>query len=455
MTSCAHLDRVEVLDAPEPPLACEDCVAEGAEWQQLRQCQACGHVACCDDSPNRHATRHHEHTGHPVIRTLEPGEDWLWCYADQVLLADRDAVTDEAGDMPDSMDPRHLGRRLLELVALLALVAGAISLLPGLADVRHRFADAQPGWIAAAGVIELGSCLAFVAAFRGVFCRGLGWRFSYEIGMAEQATNVLLPAGGAGGLALGAWALRQGGMATRHIARRSVAFFLITSTPNFLVAALAGAALAIGLLPGTAPLVPTIVLAALAAATIAAVLALPRLVARRQARHAGAPAGHSPRGRLRSAVIAVGGATSAGVRDSVRLLRSGDPLILGGSLGYMAFDVAALAAAFAAFGGAPPFGPFVFAYVIGQLGGLIPLPGGIGGTDGGLIGALVLYGTPLSQATAAVLAYRAFQLGMPALLGTVAFVQLRRSLSRSTAPAAMCFPLAEPMPEPVVAGSAG
>jgi len=81
-------------------------------------------------------------------------------------------------------------------------------------------------------------------------------------------------------------------------------------------------------------------------------------------------------------------------------------------------------------------------------GGLIPLPGGIGGTDGGLIGALALYGSPLSQATAAVLAYRVVQLGIPAILGSVAFVQLRRTLSREEAPAALCepFEVDEPLP---------
>jgi uncharacterized protein (TIRG00374 family) len=117
-----------------------------------------------------------------------------------------------------------------------------------------------------------------------------------------------------------------------------------------------------------------------------------------------------------------------------------------GAVGYMALDVAALAAAFAAFGGTPPFAAFVFAYVIGQLGGLIPLPGGIGGIDGGLIGALTIYGSPLSQATAAVLAYRAVQLGIPAILGSVAFIQLRRTLSRDEAPAALCEPFVEPLP---------
>jgi uncharacterized membrane protein YbhN (UPF0104 family) len=81
--------------------------------------------------------------------------------------------------------------------------------------------------------------------------------------------------------------------------------------------------------------------------------------------------------------------------------------------------------------------------VAGQLGGLIPLPAGVGGTDGGLIGALVLYGSPLPEATAAVLAYRLFQLSVPAILGSVAFVQLRRTLTNSKAPALDCGPLAE------------
>src|SRR4249919_3067317 len=95
---------------------------------------------------------------------------------------------------------------------------------------------------------------------RGVFCRRLSWRFSYEIGMAEQATNVLLPAGGVGGLALGAWALRQGGMSTNHIARRSVAFFVLTSVPNFVCAAVFGSVIAVGAVGSSAPAVLTITL---------------------------------------------------------------------------------------------------------------------------------------------------------------------------------------------------
>jgi uncharacterized membrane protein YbhN (UPF0104 family) len=450
MTVCAHRDQVQIRDAPASVAGCEECLAAGNAWVHLRMCQTCGHVGCCDDSPHRHATAHHLSTGHPIIRSLEPGEDWSWCYVDRELLGplgDGGPPPDEAADMPDELNPRHLTRRLVELGVFALLVVGAISLLPGLGDVRQRFADADPACLVVAGIAELGSCLSYVAAFRGVFCRGMGWRFSYELGMAEQGTNVLLPAGGAGGLALGAWALRQGGMPTNHIARRTVAFFLITSTPNFVVAAVVGAVLAIGLLPGEAPLAPTVALAGLAAATIALVLAIPRTSARRAARRAERPPRDTPTGRIRAKLPGVAAAISAGVDDSVALIRSRDRLALVGSVGYMAFDIAALAAAFAAFGGAPRVGPLVFAYVIGQLGGLIPLPGGIGGTDGGLIGALVLYGTPLSTATAAVLAYRAFQLGLPAILGATAFVQLHRTLARDPAPAALCFPLAEPVAE--------
>ena len=96
----------------------------------------------------------------------------------------------------------------------------------------------------------------------------------------------------------------------------------------------------------------------------------------------------------------------------------------------MALDVMALAAVFAAFGGgAPSLGLFVLAYAVGQLGGLVPVPGGVGGTDGGLILAFGLLGTPLGIAAAAVLGYRAFQLGVPAILGLSAYGSLRRTLA--------------------------
>jgi uncharacterized UBP type Zn finger protein len=84
MTVCAHLDTITAV-LPSSP-GCEECLATGGTWVHLRMCQTCGHVGCCDSSPGRHTTAHFTLTGHPVIRSFEPGEDWFWCYVDEVMF---------------------------------------------------------------------------------------------------------------------------------------------------------------------------------------------------------------------------------------------------------------------------------------------------------------------------------------------------------------------------------
>jgi uncharacterized UBP type Zn finger protein len=86
MPDCTHLDQVLITELPESVPGCEDCLAMGGEWLHLRICLQCGHVGCCDDSPNRHATAHNQTSGHPIIRSLQPGEIWSWCYVDEVLM---------------------------------------------------------------------------------------------------------------------------------------------------------------------------------------------------------------------------------------------------------------------------------------------------------------------------------------------------------------------------------
>jgi len=86
MPTCTHLDHVKVTELPEAVDGCEECLAEGEPWLHLRICLECGHVGCCDDSPNRHATAHAKGTGHPIIRSLQPGEDWSWCFVDDIPL---------------------------------------------------------------------------------------------------------------------------------------------------------------------------------------------------------------------------------------------------------------------------------------------------------------------------------------------------------------------------------
>ncbi len=86
MAECGHLDAVELLEAPAEVAGCEECLATGGHWVHLRMCQTCGHIGCCDNSPGRHATGHHQETGHPIIRSVEPREHWSWCYVDELMF---------------------------------------------------------------------------------------------------------------------------------------------------------------------------------------------------------------------------------------------------------------------------------------------------------------------------------------------------------------------------------
>jgi uncharacterized UBP type Zn finger protein len=84
-TACTHLDLIRDV-APRTPQGCEECLRTGSGWVHLRLCLTCGHVGCCDSSPNRHATKHYRGTRHPLVASYEPGEAWIWCYEDQVLI---------------------------------------------------------------------------------------------------------------------------------------------------------------------------------------------------------------------------------------------------------------------------------------------------------------------------------------------------------------------------------
>jgi uncharacterized UBP type Zn finger protein len=86
MTTCTHLEQILITQLPDAVEGCEDCLLTGGRWLHLRICLACGHVGCCDDSPGRHATAHARSSGHAVIRSLEPGEDWSWCFLDEVAM---------------------------------------------------------------------------------------------------------------------------------------------------------------------------------------------------------------------------------------------------------------------------------------------------------------------------------------------------------------------------------
>lgn len=335
----------------------------------------------------------------------------------------------EAEPLPEEFSASRLRRSLMVLCAAALVVAAALVLVPGLGSVRDGFVGAQPGWLVLAAFLELVSCAAYVLVFRGAFCRRMSWRTSAEIGLSELAANSIFSVGGAGGLALGAWILRRGGLAADFIARRTVAFFLLTSLANVGFLGLGGLGLVTGILRGSPGLLLGVIPAAAAVLAIALALAARRL------------AGGLARRSMRVRLVAVASALGDGVDEALRLLRSGDPAILLGAAGYMLFDVAMLGVCFVAFGNdVPPAGVLLVAYIIGQLGSLIPIPGGIGGVDAGLIGTLALYGVDPTGAAVAVIAYRGLLLTIPALLGLPALAILRRRLRDEAHDIAACAP---------------
>jgi uncharacterized membrane protein YbhN (UPF0104 family) len=337
-------------------------------------------------------------------------------------------------EMPSEFEPRRLARRTLQIVAVLAVVGLVLLLAPGLGEVRDLLTKAQPEWVLLAVAFEALSCVSYVLMFRPVFCRNLPWRTSWEIGLSELAAGSIVPASGAGGLALGAWILSEGGMPADRIASRSVAFFLIKSSVNFVAVAVLGTVLALGLVGPDLSLWLTAVPAAGALLVITAVLVVPRL-------GPGVPPA-AEAGRLRRAVWQVRRALVGGAGEAVQIVRSRNVLVITGSLGYWAWDNAVLWATFQAFDFSPPITVILMGYLIGQLGGLLPLPGGLGGIDGGLIGTLIVYGIPAAATAAAVLVYRVILFWLPLLVGAVAFISLRRGLNRPDRPELCVVPSA-------------
>ncbi len=336
--------------------------------------------------------------------------------------------------MPAEFEPRRLARRTLQIVAALAVVGLVLVFAPGLGEVRDLLTQARPEWVALAVAFEALSCVSYVLMFRPVFCTTMPWRTSWEIGLSELAAGSIVPASGAGGLALGAWILRQGGMPAERIASRSVAFFVIKSSVNFVAVAVLGAVMALGLVGPEESLWLTAVPAAGAVIVLAVLLVLPRLGAGETVA--------AEAGRLRKALREVRRALVGGAGEALQIVRSRDLLVIAGSVGYWAWDNAVLWATFQAFGVSPPITVILMGYLIGQLGGLLPLPGGLGGIDGGLIGTLIVYGIAAAPAAAAVLVYRVILFWLPLLLGAVAFVSLRRALNSPDRPELCVVPAA-------------
>ena len=333
-----------------------------------------------------------------------------------------------------SPEPGSSRRRVVVVVVLTAAaVIGLYVGLPqiaGLDETWGRLSRGDPWWLAAAAVLELGSYAGYVVLFRGVFVRPgspIGWRESYLITMAGVAATRIFAAAGAGGIALTAWALSRFGMPRITLVKGLAAFYAALYSVYMLALVVVGLGLYSGLLPGPAPFGLTVVPALFGGFVIAAALAtalLPRDLDGRVRDRAG---DHDRLGRWGGAAAAGAAAVASGVRGALAMLRRRDPSLLG-AVAWWAFDIAVLWACLRAFGEAPTVPVITMAYFAGMLGNLLPLPGGVGGVEGGMIAALIGFGVPAGLAVVSVLSYRAFSFWLPTVPGLLAYLQLRRRI---------------------------
>jgi uncharacterized membrane protein YbhN (UPF0104 family) len=356
-------------------------------------------------------------------------------------LDDTAAVVEPSVHQHDEEMPRvRFTRRGIFAFGLFILsgIAFLYFVLPKLTRVGttvHGIEKGDTWWIAIGVLLELLSFAGYVMLFRAVFVVDegapvrIGWRESYEITMAGLAATRLFAAAGAGGVALTAWALRRSGMEPRLVACRMVAFMVLLYVVYAGSLLIDGLGLGTGLFPGggsfAITFVPAIVSAILFAIAGAMTL-VPGDMERRLGRYA---TGTGRLSRLWAKAAAAPSTAASGVRTAIELIRSRDPGLLGAAA-WWGFDIAVLWAMFHAFGHAPPFTVILMAYFVGMLGNVLPLPGGLGGVEGGMIGALAAFNVDLELSVLAVLAYRGISFWLPTFPGGVAYFQLRRTVAR-------------------------
>ena len=311
---------------------------------------------------------------------------------------------------------RRLRTAIVWVVAACALVVALLFAVPDLRQVGHRITHMDVRWLALAVALELLSCLGYVLVFRLTF-PGVAPRLANRLAASQLAFGAALPFGGVGGLAFGAWVLRREGMGVRVLAERSTVLYLLTSGVNAVVLLGTSLALGVGLLSGPSDLTLWLVPAAAVAAVLVLALAAGPL-ARVLAPHAGP--------RL-SATLA---SYSSALTETVRLTFRPSWGLLGAFM-YLVCDIGVLWACAQGIGDGIAWASMSLSYQVAQLATWVPVPGGIGALDGGMIGMLLVYGAPAATAAAAVLVYHALMFWIRTLYGGVAFLMLRRETRAS------------------------
>jgi uncharacterized membrane protein YbhN (UPF0104 family) len=311
---------------------------------------------------------------------------------------------------PRAAAPRRSPRWPLWSALLVVSVAVAFLAVPALAGTPARLIKGCARWITIAGALELLSAVGFVVFFKLVFAGAVSWRRSAPAALRALGATTIVPGGGLIGPSMGAWSTSAERPSLSQLSRATITFVVLTNAPSAIVLAGLGTMLWLGLASGPAQTLLTILPALIAVGLLGTAWR----------------AGRGPSGqrflpsqrRWPGAVTRPVGALRDGLTDARALVIAAD-WKLGGALAYYAFDNAVLWASFHAYGRVPPLGVVVMGYLVGSLAGALPLPAGLGALDGGLIGALVLYGARPAPAAAAVLLYRGISLSVPTVLGAV------------------------------------
>jgi putative heme transporter len=346
----------------------------------------------------------------------------------------------EAASKPSQSFWRRHRRAVSGVVVALVIFGFVYYVVPRIAGLGPTLKLLRRGdvwWLALGVVLEAVSLLGEVVLFRGVFGRSgnrVGWRANSQITMAGTAATKVIAAAGAGGIALSVWALAGFGLSGTEVANGMVCFEILMYGVYMGAIAIAGFGLWFGLFAGRAPAGVTLVPAVLAVVVIVIVVSMlfvdepaERFLQRRAERSSSRMAAWWRR------AAALPRALHAGLLDAIDMVRRRDPSLIG-ALAYWGFDIAVLWAAFRAFGHSPPGAVLVMGYYLGTLGNALPLPGGIGGVEGGMIAAFIAFGVSAHLAVLAVLGYRTISYWLPTIPGAIAYWHLRRELKSSPEP---------------------
>ncbi|MCX6394262.1 MAG: lysylphosphatidylglycerol synthase transmembrane domain-containing protein [Solirubrobacterales bacterium] len=325
------------------------------------------------------------------------------------------------------------------LIGAIIFVACAIAFLyvvlpkiGGLNETWRRLDEGDGSWFAVAGLLEVGSYLGYIVALKVVIPSHKSrftWSTAYLITMAGVAATRLFATAGVGGMALSFWGIRRTGLPRRQVAVNLTAFMVCLYSVFMVSALVGGIGLAAGVFNGPSPIGMTVVPAVLAGSVIAVFLLFALVPGDSERRLRAWSHGRGEVATVAGKLAAAPAAVAAGTRVALRLLKERHPGMLG-AVAWWYFDIAVLWACLRAFGSEPAVVTIVMAYLVGQLGNLLPLPGGIGGVEGAMVGALAAFGIDAGLALVAVLSYRAFSFWLPTIPGAIAFVQLRQRATK-------------------------